>query len=183
MATSVESPEWLIMNRTLITIRTMAAEREFVRSNGEAVRSVGPNQVRPWITQQGAKQNNNDGTVNIPLPAILVSPYPVKAAQSSGTNCAEDEMIQMVIQICDTAIMPAASRGPIRTYMDWMNRIRARIVDDLTIFRQDFDPAIADPFNCKSKDRVPADPDRLIIHDQKVAMFSFVVFVRHATAH
>jgi len=179
MATAVDSPEWLILSRTLATIKTMAAEREFVRSSGEAVRSIGPSQVRPWITPQGARYNSNDGTVNIPLPSILVSPYPVKGANSSGTNCADDEMVQMVIQICDTAIMPAASRGPIRTYMDWMNRIRSRILNDLTLFRQDFDPAVADPFAVKAKDRVPADPDRLTIHDQKVAVFSFVVFVRH----
>lgn len=182
MSTDVVSPEWLVFDRTMKTLKTMAAERQFVRSGNEAVRSVGPLQVRPWVTTQGAKMNDNDGTVNIPLPAILVSPVPVKAASSSGTNCAEDEVIQIAIQICDSTVMPAASRGPFRTYMDWMNRMRSRLVDDLTLFRQDFDPALSDPFLVRSKDRVPADPDRLLIHDQKVAMFSFVVFVRHATA-
>jgi len=178
MTTSVTNPEWLILNRCLTTLREMAADREFVRSASEMVASVKPAQIYQWRTLEGGDHNQQSGFVNIPTPSILVTVMPVRGG-AGGVNCADDEVVTVVIQIIDAATGSQISRGPIRTYGDWMNRIRHTFLDDLTIFRQDFDPAVADPYIVVPKDRVPADPQKLWYHEQQVAAFSFYVKVRH----
>lgn len=178
MATTVVSPEYLILYRTLRTLRAMAAEREFVRSASEAVRSVLPATVLQWRTLEGSDHNQQTGFVNLPKPCILVTCLPVRES-TGGVNCANDEIVTIVIQIVDDTGGSQISQQPIRTYMDWMNRIRHEILDNLLIFRQDFDPAIADPYLVHPKDRVPADPQKLWYHEQQVAAFSFFVKVRH----
>jgi hypothetical protein len=182
MATEVMSPEFLILNRTLVTLKTMAANAEFTRSENEAVRSVKPSTILRWITLEGADQNQQGGFVNLPKPSILVTPMPVKSAIEGGVSCANDEVITIVIQIVDDSAGSRASSGPYRTYVDWMNRIRHTILDDPTLFRADFDPSIADPYYVGPKDRVPADPQKLWRHSQSVAAFSFFVKVRHHRA-
>jgi hypothetical protein len=176
---TVVSPEYVILERTLTTLRTMAMEREFVRSGNEAVRSITANTVLRWRTLEGARHNNNDGVVNVPKPCLLVSMLPVRPVMEGGTNCAEDEVIIITIQIVDDTAGSRVSSGPYRTYIDWMNRIRHRIMETATLFRQDFDPAIADPYYVGAKDRVPSDPQKLWAHDQQVAVFAFFVKVRH----
>ena len=178
MATSVVSPEYLITHRTLTTLKTMAADREFVRSADEAVRTVVPSAVLRWITIEGGSHNQQAGYVNIPKPCILVTPLPTKEG-TGGVNCAQDEVVTMVIQIVDDSASSRQSSGPYRTYVDWMNRIRHEILDSATLFRQDFNAAIADPYGVWPKDRVPSDPQRLWRHSQQVSAFSFYVKVRH----
>lgn len=182
MTTAVISPEYLILDRTILTLKNMAAEREFVRSADEAVRSVVPNTVLRWTTLEGSQQNQQNGFINVPKPAILVTSMPVKSAVEGGVACANDEIITIVIQIVDDSSGSRSSSGPYRTYVDWMNRIRHEILDNLTLFRADFDPAVADPYYTGPKDRVPADPQKLWRHSQSVAAFSFFVKVRHHRA-
>lgn len=181
MATTVVSPEYLITERTLTTLRAMAADRQFVRSYEEAVRSVVPAAVMRWITLEGGEQNQNNGFVNVPKPCILVTPLPVKES-TSGTSCAQDTVVTMVVQIVDDSASSRQSSGPYRTYVDWMNRIRHEILDSQTLFRQDFNAAIADPYGVWPKDRVPSDPQKLWRHSQQVAAFSFFVKVRQHRA-
>ncbi len=181
MATSVVNPEYLITHRTLTTLKTMAASREFVRSQDEAVRSVVPSAVLRWVTLEGGEHNQQTGFVNIPRPCILVTPMPVKES-AGGTSCAQDIVVTMVVQIVDDSASSRQSSGPYRTYTDWMNRIRHEILDDPTLFRQDFNPAIADPYGVWPKDRVPSDPQKLWRHSQQVAAFSFFVKVRQHRA-
>lgn len=182
MTTEVISPEHVILARTLTTLKTMAADREFIRSADESVRSIGPNMVLRWTTLEGASHNQQGGFVNVPKPCLLVTPMPVKSAIEGGVACANDEIVTIVIQVVDDSAGSRASSGPYRTYVDWMNRIRHTILDDLTLFRGDFDPAVADPYYTGPKDRVPADPQRLWRHSQTVAAFSFFVKVRHHRA-
>lgn len=179
MATDVVSPEHVILERTLTTLKTMAAEREFTRSANEAVRSIFPNTVLRWITLEGSQQNQQSGFVNVPKPSLLVTPMPVKSAQEGGVSCANDEIVTIVIQIVDDSAGSRASSGPYRTYVDWMNRIRHTILTNTQLFRQDFTAAVADPYYVGPKDRVPSDPQKLWRHDQAVAAFSFFVKVRH----
>lgn len=176
---AVVSPEYVILERTLTTLRTMAMEREFTRSGNEAVRSITANTVLRWRTLEGARHNQNDGVVNVPKPCLLVSLLPVRTGMEAGTNCAEDEVVWITIQIVDDTSGSRASSGPYRTYLDWMNRIRHELLETPMLFRQDFDPAIADPYYVGTKDRVPADPQKLWAHDQQVAVFAFFVKVRH----
>ena len=178
MTTSVANPEWLVLNRTLTKIKQMAAEREFVPSIGEPVHSVGPLAVFGWRTLEGTEHNQQSRFIHLPNPCILITALAVRGAQHEGVNCADDEAIPIVIQIVDTIAHPMSSLA-LRTYGDWMNRMRHAMIADLTLFRQDFDPATADPFLTKARDRVPADPQKLWSHDQQVAAFSFVVYVRH----
>ena len=177
MATTTFSPEWTILDRTHKTLVNMAASGEFVRSTNEAVRSVGVKQVFKWRTLEGSDHNQQSGIVNMPFPCILVSIVPVKS--SSSNNCSDDELVTVAVQIVDDATGPAISQGPLRSYMDWMNRIRKAIIGNLTLFRQDFTPATADPYITVAKDRVPSDPQKLWSHEQQVAAFSFYVKVRH----
>lgn len=183
MATTVVSPERLIWERTLTTLRTMAGEREFTRSAGEVVRSVSPKAILRWITTEGAEHNQNVGFVNIPKPAILVTCLGIKEAAEGGVNCAQDIVVTIVIQIVDDSTGATQSQGPYATYMDWINRIRHRILGSQTIFRQDFaDPGVADPYGHWAKNRVPTDPQRLWRHSQQVAAFAFFVKVRQHRA-
>lgn len=177
MATNVVSPEWTILDRTIKELRKMAAEREFVRSGNEAVRSVVPSAVLRWITLEGGDQNQNNGFVNIPRPGMLVTSLPVKET-AAGVSCAHDIIVTIVIQIVDDSSSSRQSSGPVQTYMDWMNRVRHKILGSPMIFRQDFNPAIADPYGVWAKDRIPSDPQKLWRHSQQVAAFSFFVIVR-----
>lgn len=179
MTTAVFNPEYTILKRILTKLRTMAAENEFTASQDEGVWPVGPQQIIQWRTLEGSEQNQQNRLINIPIPAILVTQLPARGSAQEGVNCADDEAIGYVIQIVDGIAHPYSSQGPIRTYGDWMNRMRHAFVSDLTIFRQDFDPAKADPWLVKAKDRVPSDPQKLWSHDQQVAAFSLVVYVRH----
>lgn len=178
MTLSVVNPEWLILNRTVLTLREMAIDGKFRKSADEAVFPVHPKAIIPWKTVQGHTHNQNDGYVNLNLPGILVSVSSIKGS-TLGVNCADDEPISIVIQIVDSANGPQASMGPMRTYGDWMNRIRHTILSDPTLFRQDMDPAIADPYVVYARDRVPSDPQKLWTHEQQVAVISFLVMVRH----
>lgn len=178
MTTAVVNPEWCIQNRTVLTLRAMAVEGEFRRSDVEPVMPVHPKAIIAWVTPQGHTQNASDGFVNINMPGMLVSTNSVKGS-TQGVNCADDEYIGVMVQIVDNAVGPQASMTPLRTYGDWMNRIRHRILDNHTLFRQDMDPAIADPYVVFARDRVPSDPQRLLVHEQRVAVFTFVVAVRH----
>jgi hypothetical protein len=176
---NVVSPESVILERTLTTLKKMAARREFVRSRNEAVRSIVPNTVLRWRTLEGARHNSQDGVVNVPRPCMLLTLLNTKTAVEGGTNCAEDEVIWVTVQIVDDTNGSRISSGPYRTYSDWINRIRHEILETPTLFRQDFDPAIADPYYVGVKDRVPTDSQRLWTHDQQVAVFAFFVKVRH----
>lgn len=181
MTTPVSSPEWLIFNRTLQTVRDMASRKEFVRSEKEAVMSVRPAQVLPWKTLEGGDHNQQAGFVNLPVPAMLITPMTTRGG-SKGSNHSDDEIVTIVVQVVDSATGPTISQTPIRTYMDWMNRIRHTVLESPRLFRQDFNPAQADPYLCLAKDRVPSDPQRLWTHEQQVAAFSFLVKVRHSRA-
>lgn len=176
--TPVTNPEWLILDRTVKTLREMAANGNFAASRGEAVFPVHPKAIVPWKTVQGHTHNMSDGLVNMTTPCMLVTVTSVKGS-TMGVNCADDEPISIVIQIVDQTNGPQASMTAIRTYGDWMNRIRHTILGDLVLFRQDMDPAIADPYVVYARDRVPSDPQRLWTHEQQVAVFSFMVMVRH----
>lgn len=179
MAMTINSPEWLILSRTLKRLREAAAAREFVCSYNEPVLPLNPSSVLQWKTLEGSTHNVHDGFVNIPMPAMLVTLMPVKPSLTSGVTCADDEQITVVIQIVDNTPMNMASSTPLRTHIDWMNRIRHFILTEQRLFKQDFDPQIADPWQVRARNRVPADPDKLWRHDQQVAAFSFIVFVRH----
>ena len=177
MTTPVLNPEWLILSRTLTTLRSMASSNQFVRSGSDAVRRVTAQQIFSWRTLEGGDHNQQSGFVNLPMPCILVTVMPVKGG-AGGVSCADDEVITVVIQIVDNASGPQLSIGPVRTYGDWMNRIRHRLLQ-MALFHQDFDPTVADPYITIPRDRVPADPQKLWFHDQQVAAFSFSVKVRH----
>lgn len=176
--TPVTNPEWLILDRTVKTLSEMAANGNFAASRGEAVFPVNPKAIIPWKSTSGHPHNNSDGFVNIIMPGILVTTLSVKGS-TQGVNCADDEAIACVVQIVDVAAGPQASMHPIRTYGDWMNRIRHKVLSEMTLFKQDMDPAVADPYLVMAKDRLPVDPQRMTVHEQSVAMFSFVVYVRH----
>lgn len=175
MADKVTSPEWVILERTVKELKKMAAERQFIRSGNEAVRSVFPSAVLRWITLEGGEQNTN--FMNIPKPCMLVTPMPVKESPT-GTACANDAIVTIVIQAVDDNSSSRQSSGPVQSYMDWMNRIRNQILGNPMIFRQDFNPAVADPYGVWAKDRIPADPQRFWRHQQAVSAFSFFVKVR-----
>jgi hypothetical protein len=179
MASKVSSPEWMILARTIKRLKKAAADREFVCSMNEPVLPLNPSSVLQWKTLEGSNHNQHDGFVNIPLPSILVTLMPVKPSLTAGVNCADDEQITIVLQLVDNTPMNLASMTPIRTHIDWMNRIRRIFLSETILFKQDFDPSIADPWQVRARDRVPSDPTKLWQHDQQVAAFSFVVFVRH----
>jgi hypothetical protein len=178
MTDRIESPEWLIGDRVLKTLRQMAAENVFVASEGEAVFPIRPQSVLPWITMEGSDHNRQAGMVNLPMSAILVTTMPVDGG-GRGVNTAEDEVIVVVIQLTGPATGSRVSQRPIRTYSDWMNQIRRKMLGDPLLFRQDFDPSVADPYLVMSKRRIPADPQSLWHHEQRIAAFSFYVKVRH----
>lgn len=179
MTTPVFNPEYTLTTRIINTLKAMAAEGEFTASAQESVWPVSPQQVFLFKTLEGSEQNQQNRIINLPLPAVLVTQMPAKGSAMEGVNCADDEAIPFVIQIADSIAHPSSSLTPTRTYTDWMNRIRHKFVSDLTIFRQDFDPAVADPWLVKARDRVPSDPQKLWSHDQQVAAFMLVVYVRH----
>lgn len=179
MATAIYSPEWLILRRSLLRLKEMAASREFVSSHNEPVLPILPSSVLQWKTLEGSNHNQHDGFVNIPMPAALVTLMPVNPSLSPGVNCADDEQITVVIQLVDQTPMNLASMSPQRTHIDWMNRIRHVMLTEMTLFKQDFDSERADPWQVRARNRVPTDPDKLWRHDQQVAAFSFIVFVRH----
>lgn len=172
------SPEWNILNRTHTIIRDMAAARLFTASSGDRVRMVVPQAVRIWKVIEGSQRNRTaDGMQNLILPGILVTKLAVDTTIGAGLNCAEDEVVRIVIQIVDSS--PHQHEGPIQTYDDWMNAIRRRFTTTPNPFLQDASPEDYDPFVVHPLKRLPSEAQSLVRHEQHVSMFTFQVMVRH----
>jgi hypothetical protein len=63
--------------------------------------------------------------------------------------------------------------------MDWMAAIRLKFTAVPNPFQQDADPAVYDPYVVFPLDRVPAEARSLLQNQDQVAMFTFLVMVRH----
>lgn len=169
------APEWNILNRTRLILESMAATRQFTASQGEVVRPVPPNAIRVWkAVEQGRGEN---GIQNIALPAIRITSLPVESTIGAGLNCADDEVVRIAIQILDVSNYD--SSGPLRTYMDWMDRIRTELLAVPNPFLQDADVEVYDPFVVHIIKRLSAEAQSLVRHEQQVALFTFQVMVRH----
>jgi hypothetical protein len=171
----MSNPEYNILDRTVRVLRDMAANRDFVASQGEVVRSVTADSVRVWkVVEQGRGET---GLTNLGLPCIRVTALPVDSTIGAGLNCADDEVVRIAIQILDSA--PYHQSKPIRTYTDWMNAIRLKFTAVPNPFIQDADVTVYDPFVVHPLKRLSTESQSLIRHEQQVAMFTFQVMVRH----
>lgn len=169
------APEWNILNRTKLILKDMAANRQFVASQGEVVRSINPGTIQVWkAVEQGRGET---GLQNIALPAIRITTLPVETTIGAGLNCADDEVVRVAIQILDMSNYDTA--GPLRTYMDWMVLIRTQLLAVPNPFLQDADVNVYDPYVVHVIKRLSAEAQSLIRHDQQVALFTFQVMVRH----
>jgi len=172
------APEFNILDRTKTIIQTLAAERRFVASEKESVRSVAPVAVQIWKVPEGGRLvTTPNGFANMILPGILISPISATMQMGAGLNCADDEAVRIAVQIIDST--PHQYRGPIQTYLDWMDLIRTELLAIPNPFLQDADVNVYDPFVVHIISRLPADAKRLISHEQQVSLMVFQVMVRH----
>ena len=111
------------------------------------------------------------------MPGIVVTLLGTKSTLGAGLNCADDEVVRMAIQILDHN--PFNHDGPLRTYLDWMAAIRKKFTTVPNPFIQDRDITVYDPYVVHPIDRLPAESQSLIRHQDQVAIFSFQVMVRH----
>lgn len=174
----MSAPEWNILDRTYRVIREMAGNGLFVASNGELVRPVTPAGVLKWRVVEGETDKRGPtGTQNMNLPAILVTSLGAKGTVGAGLNCADDEVVRMAVQILDHTAHNVG--GPLRTYMDWMAAIRLKFTAVPNPFKQDADVNVYDPYVVHPQDRVPAEARSLLQNQDQVAIFTFLVMVRH----
>lgn len=172
------SPEWNILNRAHLVVREMAADKVFTAKSGELVRSVPPSAVHVWKVVEGTdSKRTSTGLANISLPCICVTHLAVDSTIGGGLNCADDEVIRIVIQILDHN--PRQSDRPLRTYDEWMAAIRLKFTAVPNPFKQDADVTVYDPWVVHPLKRLPAEAQSLVRHQDQVAMFSFQVMVRH----
>lgn len=174
----MSAPEWNILDRTVRVIKEMAGKGVFTASGGELVRSVPPQAVLVWKVVEGAGDKRDEtGLRNISLPAIAVTALGAKSTVGAGLNCADDEAVRVAIQILDHN--PFNHDKPIRTYMDWMAAIRLKFTAVPNPFQQDADVEVYDPYVVHPLDRLPAEAQSLVRQQNQVAIFSFLVMVRH----
>jgi hypothetical protein len=174
----MSAPEWNIFDRTHRVIREMAGNGVFVASEGELVRSIPPAGVLKWKVVEGAGDKRDEtGLRNISLPAITVTSLGAKSTVGAGLNCADDEAVRIVVQILDHT--PFQYDGPMRTYMDWTKAIRLKFTAVPNPFQQDANVEVYDPYVVHPLDRLPAEAQSLVRQQDQVAIFSFLVMVRH----
>lgn len=174
----MSAPEWNILNRSHLVLKEMAGNGLFTASVGELVRSVPPQAVVKWKVVEGAgDKRDGTGLRNLSLPAITVTTLGAKGTVGAGLNCADDEAVRVVIQILDHT--PFNADGPLKTYMDWMTAIRLKFTVVPNPFKQDADVNVYDPYVVHPLDRLPAEARSLVEHRDQVAIFSFLVMVRH----
>jgi hypothetical protein len=173
------SPEWAIVDRTHKIVSDLAAARQFVSAPGENIRSVVPAAVRKMrIPEGGPGIRSSSGMVNTPMPGIFVVGLPVETFLGLGVNCADDEAHRVSVIIVDS-VGRHASPGAIRTYLDWMDKIREELLAIPNPFLQDAEPDDYDPFVVHVIRRLPAESQSLLQFEQQVAMLNFQVMVRH----
>lgn len=173
------NPEFKIVERTTKLIQSLAAAGRFTASGGERVRRVLPIAVKTWRVTDGSQDNQSPsaGVVNTILPAIFITSVPVETRIGSGVNCADDEVVQVAVQILDSA--PHSNTGASRTYTDWMSLIRAQLLTVPNPFLQDATPTEYDPYVVHVVRRVSAEAQSLVRNRQTVALMIFQVVVRH----
>lgn len=178
MSTTI-SPEWIIFDRTMNLVKSLAAARRFVAAQGELVRSVPPEAVQEWSAVEGTRLGRGGtGISNIRMPAILITALGASTQMGAGLNCADDEAHRIAIQVVDSARSPARSSKPVRSYTDWMNVIRGELLTVPNPFLQDADVSVYDPFVVHILRRLPAEAEHMVRHEQRVAMLTFQVMVR-----
>lgn len=169
------SPEWIIFDRTVKIVKSLAASRRFVAAQGELVRSVPPEAVQAL---SAVETGDGNGISNTRLPAILITSLGATTQMGAGLNCADDEAHRIVIQAVDSARTPSGNSKPLRSYSDWMHAIRQELTAVPNPFLQDADVSVYDPFVVHILRRIPAEAEHLVRHEQRVAMLNFQVMVR-----
>lgn len=160
------SPEFIILSRTANIIKSMAAAGDFVASANEKVRRVTPVAVKLWQTVEGtADTRSPSGFVNIVLPAICVVPVPMEISPNNGLNCADDEVLQIAVQVLDSS--PHGSSTLLSTYLDWLMKIRYKLLAVPNPFHQDASPEVYDPYVVHILRRAPVEAQSLLKHKDR----------------